>query len=110
MKILAEQIEKLKSIHLRTMELLNALDRNNFDDYLNKVKMEMAEAESLKKELRRDYSAMELNVYNNDLLMLTKQIHEKFDNIIQERQNELDIISAELSNSLNKKKLANYNK
>lgn len=64
---------------------------------------------ALKDTLKKDYPGS-IEDYESSRSELTKQIKQKFDNIINEIRTEQDLIKSELVNFQNQKKLTNYNR
>ncbi|MGE5399610.1 MAG: hypothetical protein ACM3S2_04345 [Ignavibacteriales bacterium] len=104
---------KIKEINAILELLLVALDRlndENFGSVMAELEENIRKMNSLRDELKENYDIGVLGKYEPELNSLTKQLENKFDNIINEIKTEQNKISLELKNIQNKKKLVNYNR
>lgn len=104
---------KIKEINAILELLLVALDRlndENFGSVMAELEENIRKVNSLRDELKENYDIGVLGKYEPELNSLTKQLENKFDNIINEIKTEQNKISLELKNIQNKKKLVNYNR
>lgn len=92
--------------------LLHKLDSLNDEEYffekIGTVKKEIKEIETLKNDLKENFSKVELEYIDSEFNFLTKQIQEKFDNIISEKKRDINLVSEQIKNLQNSKKLAVY--
>ena len=108
MELLETKIEKLEST-LKSVELeLDSFDYDNFDKKIERLNFLQEWIEKQKNDLINEFGREELKVYNIKLNKQIKQIHEKFDNIIESNKKAQKEVSVQLKNLLNNKKLANY--
>ncbi len=105
---LEKKINKLKFYFLLALKELNELTHENFSDNLATAKSCMQDAEILKNELKKEYKYEVLKPYEKELMKITKQIREKYDNIVESKKLEMARISERIRFIQNKKKLVNY--
>ncbi|MCU7495305.1 MAG: hypothetical protein HF314_05800 [Ignavibacteria bacterium] len=89
---------------------LQGINEENFEATMAAINEKTAKINALKLELKASYDRETLSKYEPGLIKLTKQLSNKFDNIISKVKTEKDAIGLELRNIQNKKKLANYNR
>jgi len=95
--------------HLRQISLgVDSINNDNFDERLKKVNLYIRQLENKKKYLKKNSSENEYNWICDVVHMGVKQISTKLDNVIEKKKEEQKNISSELSKSVNKKKLINY--
>ncbi len=110
MSSLKKEIEKLKDIFNHVLVFLNEMNDENLRYNLEKAKVMMQNAHYLRKELLSGFEIEELKYFDDDLSKITKQVSDKFDNIITNKRLELEIVSKKLILMQNQKKLINYSR
>lgn len=107
---------ELRSTKGRLKYLLNGLlvkldslsDEKNFFENINSVKTGIFEIQTLGNELKTNFTANELKDFEDEFNFKTKQIKEKFDNIIEDKKQEILQVSEQINKLQNSKKLAVY--
>jgi len=108
METLESNIEQIKSSYIQVLNILNSFNDREFQRQLKKAKGLMDSSKLSREKLRNEYDARELQLYEADLQLLTKQIKEKFDNIVREKTLRKEKIAQQIEWLKNKKKLQNY--
>jgi transcriptional regulator of heat shock response len=108
MNSLETKIEKLSATLNSVSAELESFDKDNFDKKIERLNFLKEWIEKQRSELISEYNREELKTYNIELDKQIKQIHEKFDNIIESNKKTQKDVSVRLNNLLNNKKLANY--
>lgn len=98
----------LKRLFDRILLHLENLTDKTFQERMEIINKAVREIKSKEEQLERKYNEEEFKIIKAGLQDCSKQIRKNFDNIIIEKKDEQEKISIELSNLLNKKKLANY--
>lgn len=88
-------------------KFLNLTDENFYDN-LEQIKISAAQVNKNKEDLKFQLSSEELKKINDDLDEMTKKIKICFDNIVEEKEKEIEKVSFELKKLTNQKKLALY--
>jgi hypothetical protein len=104
------KIKEIKMILEQISEALLQLNAENFDPVLTELNQNLSKITAIKQDLKSQFDLPTLKSHEEPLNILTKQIYERFDNIINEMKREQTLIQIELKNIQNKKKLANYNR
>ncbi|NOX18206.1 MAG: hypothetical protein GXO87_07985 [Chlorobi bacterium] len=108
MESLENKIEKLGAT-LNSVGLeLESFGDDNFDKKIERLSFLRDWVNKQRQDLIAEYDKEALKVYNIELDKQIKQIHEKFDNIIESNKKTQKEVSVQLKNLLNNKKLANY--
>ncbi|HEX2869586.1 MAG TPA: hypothetical protein VHO03_21255 [Ignavibacteriales bacterium] len=110
MNTLELKIRELSSEMEWMLSSLDNLSDENFEAKMKEINRKTLRIKDLKQQLKADYDMDALRKFEPGLLKLTKQLSNKFDNIIIKVQTEKDAVALELENIQNKKKLANYNR
>ncbi len=92
--------------------VINNLDNidDEFEAKLDKIDLFSEEIKKKREYLLDNYSKDELEIFNNEIDVLIKQIVKRFDNIIESKKNTRDELKVKLKNTINQKKLVNYNR
>lgn len=112
MALTSQDIEKevvlLKQDMISALEVLNNLTDGNHEESMSHfsvlVKSISDRGDALKAAVPND----ELKKYHPDLKKYTKEIQRKLDNIVEEKNDELKLISSKLNAINNQKKLSQY--
>lgn len=104
------KIQEIDSILNCISESLSNLNEENCDSILEELNINIKRFLELKSNLRKEYSGKVSENYQSSKDEITKQIKQKFDNIIKEFKSEQNLIQSELANFNNQKKLTNYNR
>jgi hypothetical protein len=110
MKNLNEKIEELKQLLSLVIETLGQTDTENFDEKIRIVQKAINSINLAREQLKKEYDINILRNFDPELLFLTKQIQNSFDNVSRKVKIEADKVSKELRNLYNKKKLTSYNR
>jgi ElaB/YqjD/DUF883 family membrane-anchored ribosome-binding protein len=94
-------------------ELNQVIDNlDNIDDVfkekIDKIDLFSDDIKKKREYLLNNYKKEDLEIFNNEIDILIKQIVEKFDSIIKSKQKTQKEIKVELKKTLNQKKLVNY--
>jgi tRNA A22 N-methylase len=89
-------------------EKFQSLEEGNFNESINQIKTLALQVNKKKEELRSQLSIEEHKKFNLELEDVTKKIKKCFDNIVEEKENEIKKVSFELNKLTNQKKLALY--
>ena len=108
MESLNAKIEKLGATLNSVNSELESFGNDNFDKKIERLTFLREWIKKQRNELLDKYDKEELKVYNIELDKQIKQIHEKFDNIIESNKKTQKDVSVQLKNLLNNKKLVNY--
>lgn len=104
-KKVIDQIERSLN---ESLKLLQELDTDNFDTNYSKAVEKMKKAEELKKVIPDGNTLEGFELSKKKINFLTKQISERYDNIIEKYRNDLLYVSGELKKLRNKKKISVY--
>ena len=108
MRELTNNLDDIKNFLFLVLENLDDINNENFNDKMSNVNTLICRIEEKRSFIRENYRTESL-IGKSDLFHSTiKQIRAKFDDIIEEKKNEQNKISAELNKIVNKKKLINY--
>lgn len=110
MENLNRKIQLIKSLFLKTLEELDIVETGDFEPSFSSAKSCMRTADGLKKELKKDYETETLMQFDEELFNLAKQIENKFDNIVEMKKAQKDVLALKLSKMQNRKKLAYYSR
>ncbi|MCU7491433.1 MAG: hypothetical protein HF312_05795 [Ignavibacteria bacterium] len=101
---------EISSILQELLSALDGLNDENFEATMGVVNAKKRRIDEIKLQLKSTYEPEMLSKYEPGLIKLTKQLSNKFDNIITKVKTEQNAIGLELKNIQNKKKLVNYNR
>ena len=110
MSELAAKIDNVSELLNQVLSTLNGINDTNLLHNLSLAKKLMENVNNMKQELKSRYSSSELMVFDPGLTEIAKQISDKFDNIIEYKARELEIITKKLKMIQNRKKLLNYSR
>ncbi len=103
-----KEVALLKQDMISALEVLNKISDENHEESMGHfsvlVKSISDRGEALKLAVPQD----ELKKYHPDLKKYTKEIQRKLDNIVEEKNDELKLISSKLNAINNQKKLSQY--
>ena len=95
------------SLHL-VLSNLNELNDSNFDSKMGNIKSLIIEIEKKRVFIKNNFGEDVLSEKRDLVHRVVKQIRGKFDDVIEERKEKQNLISSELNELSNKKKLINY--
>lgn len=104
------KINEINMILEQISVALESINEENINEVLSRLNLKLQKITTIKTELESKYEKSLLKSHEGKLNILTKQIYERFDNIISEIKTEQGLIQTELINIQNKKKLVNYNR
>ena len=90
------------------MNTLELVDNGNLDSQMKKIKNLIKNIEKSKNILKSQFGRDELHRFNKNFHDITKQIVNKFDDIIESKKFEQDFVGNELKKAANRKKLIKY--
>ncbi|MGE5352883.1 MAG: hypothetical protein ACM3P0_12420, partial [Acidobacteriota bacterium] len=99
------KINEISSVLQDLLVLLDGLNDENFFAQMAEFNAKTSRIDELKLQLKTTYEPEILRQYEPGLIKLTKQLSNKFDNIITKVKTEQNAIGLELKNIQNKKKL-----
>lgn len=102
------KIQEIDSVLKCISDSLSKLTEENFDLIMEELNVNIKMFLMLKSNLRSEYPSKVTENYQVSSIELTKQIEQKFDNIIKEFKSEQNLIESELVKVQNQKKLINY--
>ena len=105
---LNSHIYDLKSDLQTVINYLNELDDDNFSSKFSFINNSITKIRNKRELLLEKFSRDDLKKFNSELDFFVKQITDKFDNIIEDKQTQQKLVSAQLKSTLNQKKLVNY--
>ncbi|MHB8578578.1 MAG: hypothetical protein ACYDA4_01815 [Ignavibacteriaceae bacterium] len=108
MEKLQSEINNIKSLLNGVLQVLNSMDDKNFYDNLSKAKLGMERMAELKLSLKKTFHYDELKKFDPELVKITKQIQESFDNLCTKKKNQFAELGKEIAALRNKSKLVNY--
>lgn len=108
MNRLTSKIKQLEILLKTTYADLSDISVENFNDKMPLIRNNLNQILSKRKELLQQYERKDLIKYDKKLFHLTKQIQEKFDNVIEWYKTETLEIAQKLVQIRNRKKIANY--
>lgn len=101
-------VEEIKNLMAEISVALSDYKEDDFDATINYIQQRIDIIKKLKEEMDiNDYKKIDKRKLE-EIEKLSKQICQKYDNIIQVKENELKKIESELRDITNKKNLANY--
>lgn len=103
-----EKINIIEETYNKVLEYLEILSEENFNEIFPKAKLGMEYVNKLKTELKNQFYREELIKYEERLLIMAKQIKNKFDDVVTLKKVRLAVISEEISHLQNQKKIVNY--
>lgn len=89
---------------------LGGLNDENFDSVMSELNANFHKMNIMRDDLKGKYDKNTLRLYQPQLDAVTKQLENKFDNIVKEIKTEQEQIAQQLKNIQIKKKLTNYNR
>jgi hypothetical protein len=108
MEAITVYIEKIEILLIQVLNIFESLNDDNFESQLNSARDKMDTVKKIKTEIQGIYKKEEMIPFEEKLHFLAKQIEERFDNMIKEKNLERDRIGQEIEQLKNKKKLQNY--
>jgi GTP-sensing pleiotropic transcriptional regulator CodY len=108
MKDLSSEIKKIEFLLKSTFADLNNISSETFDENMPQITKKITLIVSKRKDLLLRYNRKDLIKYDKKLFDQTKQIQQKFDNIIERYKSETLDIAKKLVQIGNAKKIANY--
>ncbi|MHB8338946.1 MAG: hypothetical protein ACYC6P_15980 [Ignavibacteriaceae bacterium] len=108
MEKLQNEINNIKFLLNEVLQVLNSVDDKNFDNNLIKAKHGMEKMDELKLSLKKTYPYEELKKYDPELVEITKQIQDSFDNLFTRKKNQFAELGKQIAALRNKSKLVNY--
>ena len=108
MKNINNEINSLEFLLKSTFTDLNNVNSDSFDERMPDIRKKLNLIVSKRKDLLLNFKRKDLIKYDKKLFAYAKQIHEKFDNIIEWYNSETLDITKKLVQIENIKKLANY--
>jgi len=108
MNSLINEIEQLEILLETTSVDLSDISVENFNNKMPLIRNKLNQIVSKRKELLQQYERKDLLQYDKNLFDLTKQIQEKFDNVIEGYKTETLEIANKIVQIRNRKKIANY--
>ena len=108
MKNLSSEIKKIEFLLKSTFTALNNISSDTFDEGMPLIRKKISLIVSKRKDLLLRYDRKDLIKFDKKLFDQTKQIQQKFDNIIEWYKSETLDIAKKLVQIGNVKKLANY--
>lgn len=99
-----------KRLLKKIIEELNYLTSDNFNENIKHVQATIEEVRLLRNQLKSEGDKNIFKKYDAELLFLTKQIKNSFDNVSRKIKTEADLVSKELRDLQNSKKLTSYNR
>jgi exonuclease VII large subunit len=103
-----DEITVLKQKLNKLLVRLSNLHDETFAEEMKSFETMFTEIMTQSENLKKEYPKEEIQKFHPELKKMTKEIQRKFDNIIEEKQNEIESISTNLKTISNRKKLANY--
>ncbi len=82
----------------------------DFDKKIDHVDLFSEEIRKKREYLLNNYPKEDLEIFNDEIDILIKQIVKKFDSIIESKKNTQNELKVKLKKTLNQKKLVNYNR
>jgi hypothetical protein len=108
MREITSYIEEIQILLVQVLSIIETFNDTDFDNQLKSAQEKIEKVRLLKKELEKGYKKEEIEPFKENIHNLTKQIEEKFDNKIKEKNIEKDRIAREIEQLKNNKKLQNY--
>ncbi len=108
MNSLTTEIEQLENLLKTTYIDLSDISVDNFNDKMPLIRNNLNQIVLKRKQLLQQYERKDLLKYDKKLFHITKQIQEKFDNVIEWYKTETLEIAQKLVQIRNRKKIANY--
>lgn len=105
---LAEITSRIKANLTHIDNCLNNMDGDAYIPNNAKITEHVGEIKELYERIKNNYSPEVLAKIKNEVSLITKLIDKKFDNIIKNKNIELQELSKELKALQNQKKMANY--
>ncbi len=110
MQTVEEKIITLEQNLNKVLLLLDTIQEETFDTSIKEITECLKENSEIKKELKNSLPDGKYLEIVKETEEITKLIRDKFDNIINEKKEEMKLVEKELSILNNKKKLANYSR
>ncbi len=110
MVMLSVEIENIKNILREVIKDLSLIETDDFQANFESAKDKMRIFHEMKEKLIKDYSLEELRNYEQELLIITKQINNKYDNVIEVKKKQLQEVGLKIRLLQNRKKLINYSR
>ena len=107
---LTDEIGTLQNLMKEVLIDLDSIDSENFDEKFNLAVSKAEKVQNLKTAIKMKYPMDILKKSEKELLFLSKQIRNSYDNLIKKNREESEALSAELRTLMNSKKIANYNR
>lgn len=108
--MLINEIDNIKNLLNNVIKDLNLLETGDFQINFDNAKNKMKLFNELKENLIKRYPIEELRKYDKELILLTKQINNKYDNIIEVKKKQMHEIAFRMKLLQNRKKLINYSR
>lgn len=108
MNSLTSEIEQLENLLKTTYIDLSDISVDNFNDKMPLIRNNLNQIVLKRKQLLQQYERKDLLKYDKKLFHITKQIQEKFDNVIEWYKTETLEIAQKLVQIRNRKKIAKY--
>ena len=108
--MLSVEIENIKNILREVIKDLSLIETDDFQANFESAKDKMRIFHEMKEKLIKDYSLEELRNYEQELLIITKQINNKYDNVIEVKKKQLQEVGLKIRLLQNRKKLINYSR
>lgn len=110
MELLKNKILLIKTLLLKTLEELSVIETGDFEPAFSRARSCMRTVDELKRELKSQYETKILMQFDEELFNLAKQIQIKFDNIVEIKKTQKELLGLKLSKLQNRKKLAYYSR
>ncbi|MCX6150711.1 MAG: hypothetical protein NTX22_09325 [Ignavibacteriales bacterium] len=105
---LSTKVASLKMDWNSVIEKLLGITDENFNDNFREIKTIALHLKNSENEIKSQATAEEMKKIDLELEDVTKKTKNTFDNIIKDKEEEINRVSIELSNLTNQKKLALY--
>ena len=108
--MLNEEIKNIENLLKDVLEDLSLIETADFQVNFDNAKNKMQLFNKMKEKLIEDYPIEELSKSSQGLIFLTKQINNKYDNIIEVKKKQMQEIVLRMKLLQNRKKLINYSR
>lgn len=108
MKRIKTYIEEIEILLIQVLSIVESFNDRDLDAQLSSAQAIIGKVTLLKKEIKERFNNEEIEPFKENLRILTKQIEEKLDNSIKEKNLEKERIAHEIEQLNNNKKLQNY--
>ena len=105
---LIEKIAEIKEALKGIENSLNEIGEENFEEKFYYIRETINRTQSIREELKKEFTDNELKKYNPEMDIQIKQIRKMFDSVVREKIVERDAAGIKLKNTLNQKKIASY--